>query len=332
MTPDDPALEVLSPTARARNGLPDQHDLAAGERAAGLVAAALRPVLQPGGLRFSPLGPGWSGDLDAHVLAPPEEAPLRDAGWLPLDRLLGRLGQLASGRWAVTEGTDVLASLDITTEPVPEPVAVVLKRCRTRGQVRIREVLELSSLLRSGFHLPSDDAVVRVAADQEWALGGSDLAAWRSGGPRKSPARLRTWLARSVRQFLGQALLRQRYVVVLEGEASGVRSAAAQALATLLCRCGLPTTLLSWPGGTPATPPGMMVRAARARFTRGVLIHDGAPPGCGHAAAHPSRLNVPALVCRLLLPTIHARLWLGTTSGTVELTAFEALSTLLADA
>ena len=80
MTKDDESLLArVPPAARRDNGVPSHEDLERGERAAAIVRRVLGEQLLPDGLRVSPLGPGWSRDIDAHVHTWPGEAELRAA-------------------------------------------------------------------------------------------------------------------------------------------------------------------------------------------------------------------------------------------------------------
>lgn len=120
------------------------------------------------------MGPGWSRGIDLHLLAGVGEA--RSFGMDPADPFLHRLGIPSRGRWAVVEDGRVLAGLDLHLGPPPDPVTSVVGRCRRRGEVRVREVLEARVLLRAGYALPADDPAVRVAARVEAGLGGRALA------------------------------------------------------------------------------------------------------------------------------------------------------------
>src|SRR5687768_5315358 len=90
------------------------------------VETRLGAWLRPGGLRVSPLGPGYSSDVDAYVTSDPDPQVLLDAGWLPLDDLLSSLGVSERGRWAVVVDGRVVGAADIYVEPPPDPVQHVL--------------------------------------------------------------------------------------------------------------------------------------------------------------------------------------------------------------
>jgi hypothetical protein len=60
-------VELIPPDRRAANGIPDAERERRMARAVSLVSEAVRDELAPGGVRVSPLGPGWSSDVDVHV-------------------------------------------------------------------------------------------------------------------------------------------------------------------------------------------------------------------------------------------------------------------------
>lgn len=255
--PDDVALlRRFSPESYTENGVPDETLAADRVDGAAVAEDVLSGVLLPRGLRTSPLGPAWSADLDCHVRALPDQRELLDAGWVPLDHLLRRLQRSGEHCWAVTRQGRVLTSVDFHVQPPPRPVKAVLDRCRRRGEVRLREVLELRQLHRGGASLPRD-AVVALAADIEHQLGGSVLAAWRTGTARPCPGRLPTrtplawWAIRKGLVALRDAT-RPRLVVTLSGVDGAGKSSLARELAAALERCGLPT-------GHVWTRPGMSV-------------------------------------------------------------------------
>jgi thymidylate kinase len=251
--PDDEALvSALAPDRLAANGLPDEPTARARERAVSFASIALDGLLR-GGLRTSPLGAGWSSDLDAHVTRFPEASRLESLGWIRLDPILERLGSHAEQRWAVVEGHDVLACLDLHTTMPPAPVEKVLSRSRRRGEVRLREVLEFRALLRRGARLPQHDPVIALAARAERSLGGFDLRAWLDG-PSAPPSsallrhRLLGRLRRLARRLGGRRT--PRFAVALSGVDGAGKSTLARELAHRFERANIPSTLI-W------TRPGM---------------------------------------------------------------------------
>jgi thymidylate kinase len=252
MAPADRALvDAIPPHRRAANGVPGPGRERRMRRAYDSVAAALGPSAV---IRHSPLGPGWSEDLDVHGdVAPHLPAEL---GWVPLDTLLTRLGHPGRGRWAVVADGRVLARAEIHAAPPPEPVAAVLARSWRRGGVRAREVLELRSLRRSGHRLPSGDPALAVAARVEAGLGGDELSPWASGPPLPHPSPLpedaAARLLRRARRAAGRwrRLVRPRVAVALSGVDGAGKSTLAARLVEDLERVGVPATVV-W------TRPGM---------------------------------------------------------------------------
>lgn len=243
---DDAELVAALPAPLRRDdGVPDPLTAAARLRAAEEIRHVLGGDLQSGGLRVSPLGPAWSTDIDCHLRHRPDAERLRRAGWIDVSALMTRVGYHDIDRWAVIVGDEVIGSADLHIGPPPDPVDRVLTRCRRRGEVRLREVLELRTLVRSGASLPDGDLVVVTAAGIEAALPGSPvLRAWYDGQPRPCPAVVpaRYPMARTVRRWLGhlRATGRRRAVVALGGVDGAGKSTVARVLIENLRRAGVP--------------------------------------------------------------------------------------------
>ncbi|WP_448611145.1 hypothetical protein [Geodermatophilus sp. URMC 60] len=199
---------------------------------------------------------------------------LTGLGWLPLDSLLDLLGLPETDRWAVTDERGVLAALDLhLSEPEPDEARRVLRRCRRRGEVRLREVLELRALLRSGAQLPPDVPVLRQAAGLEAHVGGDMLSQWldRSAGP--GPALLPGWGSagrrglRRVRSRLGR-----RLVVGFSGVDGAGKSTLVREVLLQLRTAGVPA-------GTVWARPGLgLDRLDRlAGFAKRALGQDSGP-------------------------------------------------------
>lgn len=240
--------------------MPDPGGVAARERAAALVEEAVGHLLHPGGLRRSPLGAGWSGDVDAYLAEPASSEYLLARGWLCTDALRRALGERPrSDHWAVTEGSRVVGAADLILRP-PPPSAVAVARARRRGELRAREVLELRALVRDGWRPdPADADVLARAADAEGALGGDLLAPWRAGGPGTLPAPLPGLRARLRR--LRARRRPGRFVVALSGVDGAGKSGLARALAEDLARAGLPVSQV-W--ARPGAPSATLHRLAQA--------------------------------------------------------------------
>lgn len=240
MRPEDTELlDQVPRPLRVVNGIPEPEQAAARERAAALASDALADLLFPDGVRTSPLGPGWSHDIDLHLLTWPEPERLETLGCILLDPLLHRLGIPSRGRWAVMEDGRVLAGLDLHLDSPPDPVTSLVNRCRRRGEVRVREVLEARALLRAGHILPDDDAVLSVAARVEAGLGGRDLARWRDGpalgAPGPLPWRRIRWRWADVR-----SALRPRLAVAVSGVDGSGKSTLSRLVARNLDQAGVP--------------------------------------------------------------------------------------------
>jgi thymidylate kinase len=279
MTPEDELLvAAVSRNLRSANAIPEPELAVVRERAARAVADALSGLLVSNGIRMSPLGPAWSRDLDLYVTEPPDPSALRDRGWIPLDRLLARLGSPGPGRWAVIEGGAVLACADVHRGPPPDPVASILDRCRRRGEVRVREVLELRALVRAGSRIPSRHPVVETAARIEQGLGGTTLNRWAVGGPLPYPARLG---GQGIRATLARwrARLRPLVVIALSGVDGAGKTTVAGLLGRDLGRLGIDVTQV-W------TRPGMRLDRLD-RLARAVkrLVKQDPAPGIGQVAA-----------------------------------------------
>lgn len=279
MTPEDEQLlSRVPPETWARNGIPEPDVAAARERGAVLAAGTLADHLRADGIRASPMGAAWSTDLDLHLASSPSSTELRSRGWIPLDDLLSRLGSPGTGRWAVVDGGAVLACADFHDGVPPDPVASLLGRCLRRGEVRVREVLELRALLRSGATLPQAHPVIDVAARVERGLGGDLLAHWAMGPTLAGPARVGGRRARTLLAPLREAF-RPRQVIALSGVDGAGKSTVAGLLARDLGRLGIQSTIV-W------TRPGMRLKSLD-RLARWVkhLFRQEAAPGIGKVAA-----------------------------------------------
>lgn len=290
LSPEDEALLArIPPDARARHGVPDPEVAAARERAAAVVASSV-----DGTLRVSPLGAGWSSDLDVHVRVLPPTDALRHLGWRSLDALLRRVGSDASGRWALCEGGRWVAGVDLTTAPAPDPVVAVGARARRRGEVRLREVLELRALRRDGLALEGAGAeVLAAAATLERRLGGAELATFDVGGSGASTMPLPIGLpvavrARHAAATARRAVLGPRVVVGLSGVDGSGKSSLAKDVVHQLVAAGVPATVV-W------ARPGMRLGGLQALARLGRrLVGQGPEPGVravasGETGTLPSR-------------------------------------------
>lgn len=277
---DDELIARLSDAERAANGVPDAETMRRRERAAAVVEAALGDILVPGGIRTSPLGPGWSSDVDAHIRTEPEPDRLEALGWMQLDQLLTALGSPGRGRWAIIEEGEVLGTADLHATAPADPRAALVERSKRLGEVRLREVLELRELVRRGVALPAGDGVASAAADAEAALGGDLLARWRTGHSRRPPVPLPGTQARRA----GKRLLRRRggrVGLALGGVDGSGKSTVARIVVRDLERLGVPASIV-W------TRPGMRISWLEplARSAKRAL-REKAEPGVLRVAADP---------------------------------------------
>ena len=251
LPPQDWGLLAALPPARwAANGVPSRDLATDRERAAALVRKHLSDISASDGVRVSALGAAWSSDIDVHITTLPPEERLRALGWLPVDRLLRRLGIRGTHRWAVIEEGRVLTAVDLQQGAPPDPVQAIVARCRRRGEVRIREVLELRTLVRAGRNVPSSDPVIRAAAVAEAALGGTVLGRWLRGPPRPPPVSipgLKPLLRRR-----GRRLRHRRVVIAVSGVDGSGKSTVCRSLHRDLQRIGVPVSVV-W------TRPGMRI-------------------------------------------------------------------------
>lgn len=257
----------------AVNGIPEPEQAAARQRAAALASEALADILFPDGVRSSPLGAGWSRDIDLYLQTWPEPARLKAMGGVPLDLLLRRIGLPDNGSWAIIEDGQVLASLDLHLGPPPDPITALVSRCARRGEVRVREVLEARTLLRAGYTLPAGDPAIRVAARVEAGLGGRTLAQWKDGPALAAPSPLP---GRRIRRRLAnvRSALRPRLVVALSGVDGSGKSTLSRLVARNLDRACLPVDLV-W------TRPGMRLSKPVRNLARVVKKLLGEDPTTG---------------------------------------------------
>lgn len=282
LAPADAALLARLPAAAwPCHGVPAPDVARRRERAAEAIASIV-----DGRLRVSPLGPAWSADVDVHVRALPEPGVLQAAGWHSLDTILCRVGSGATDRWVVADEGGWVTGVDLTTEPLPDPVEVVGTRARRRREVRLREVLELRVLRRQGSPLDrAGDDVLAAASKLERSLGGSDLAAFDIGGAATSattPVPLDVPLSTQARRVASRsrrAVRVRRVVVGLSGVDGSGKSALATEVTRQLTCAGVPSSVV-W------ARPGMRLGALRAvaRLGRRVL-RQGSEPGVRAVAA-----------------------------------------------
>lgn len=238
LTPEDAALlDRLPVPLRAENETPSEERARAREQAATLVANALGRELPAGRLRISPLGAGWSKDLDVYVQNPVAPERAENLGWVSLDRL-SRGGP--AGRWAIVAEGEVLAGLDVHVGEAAErsEVEAVLARCRRRGRVTVREVLELRVLQRNGHALEGPESILAGAARAEAALGGTELTQWLDEQAEMPPIQLPKGLPAQLKSGAAR-LTKKPIVVAISGVDGSGKSTLADTLAGELRAAGL---------------------------------------------------------------------------------------------
>jgi thymidylate kinase len=185
----DALLERFGLDHLARNAVPDADTIGNRELGYRAVLEALGPLLSQEGLRCSPLGVGWTHLVEAGIRTTADRDALRRRGWLPIDHL-HRGGRDSQQAWLVIENGRPLIGVRLHRGSLPDPIGTVVERCRTAGEVLLRDVLELVELRRRGATPPAASTVLTIAADIESGLGGRDLAPWGSGRARCAPAKL----------------------------------------------------------------------------------------------------------------------------------------------
>lgn len=186
---DEQLVGVSSKAHLLLNAVPSTERAAERDRAFTIVTEALADFLDDEAVWCSPLGSSWTDVFEAHVSRLPPPDGLCALGWLRLDNLYGN-SSLTRQLWAVTADNKVLAGVQLRTDAHEDPVMAVLDRASHRGEVRLREVLELRTLLRRGHRFPVSSAVLDAAADIESGLGGRELVRWATGRRLTAPAAL----------------------------------------------------------------------------------------------------------------------------------------------
>ena len=238
MTPEDAELlDNLPETKREANEVPSAERARARELAAARVTEAFGRDLPHGRLRVSPLGAEWSKDLDLYVKTPVTKEGLEALGWLPLERL-SRKGD-PNARWAVMAEGKVLTGLDVHVgdQPQRNELETIMNRCRRRGRVGLREVLELRVLQRGGRSLSGSESILAAAARAEAALDGAELARWLDGPAEMPPIELVQGLPARLKAQAAR-LKRKPKIVAVSGVDGSGKSTLADALATELRAAG----------------------------------------------------------------------------------------------
>ena len=206
-------------------------------------------------LSVSPLGAGWSSDLDIH-LADTEGAVITaiEAGWIPLRSLDRHLGNDDAATFAIVEDGAILAKADFKPLPAPDPLEKVVRRLIRIDEPDARSILEFRHLDETGVDLSSVDSGLRARlADAEAAMGGSQFTKWRSRAVPSLEASSSTT----------KVLTRPTVRLAISGIDGAGKSTLITALVEDFARLSIPCTVI-W------TRPGMRLRFLErlARFVK----------------------------------------------------------------
>jgi thymidylate kinase len=121
------------------------------ERAVAAVEAALAPLAGGVEVLRSPLGAAWGRDVDvvvSHGRLEDAEAALRTRGWPSLDPLLTAIGRgdARCRRYAVIEGGEALASVELRTGATPDRLRRLGAKGAAARRPTVRAALELAAL------------------------------------------------------------------------------------------------------------------------------------------------------------------------------------------
>ncbi len=137
----------------------------------------------------SPLGAGWSSDLDVYVSDLRRAIELASgANWVDLSAILKHLGYPNECSYAITDASAILAKVDINVGKAASPAERSLARSSRLNPPDTRSVLEVRRLVEGGLDITTldSDLVARLAA-AEAELGGTTLAAFRTLGLPPDP-------------------------------------------------------------------------------------------------------------------------------------------------
>ncbi len=166
-------------------------DLPTPERSARMeqaLAVALSTVGEAGGTAsLSPLGPGWSSDVDLYVSDLALAISLvSEAGWTPLEGILRHLGFADQRTYAITNHGAILARADLSEGRAASSADRALDRARRLAQPDVRAVLEIRSLVNDGLDPTTlGQEFMEKLAEKEHSLGGNVFASFRTGRNRQ---------------------------------------------------------------------------------------------------------------------------------------------------
>ena len=137
----------------------------------------------------SPLGAGWSSDLDVYVSDLQRAIELASgADWVDLGAILQHLGYPNECSYAITDDSTILAKVDLNVGKAASPADRSLARSSRLNPPDTRSVLEVRHLVEAGLDLATCDSdLVARLADAEAELGGTSLTAFRTPGSSHDP-------------------------------------------------------------------------------------------------------------------------------------------------
>lgn len=190
----------------------------------------------------SPLGAGWSSDLDIYVSDRKRAIALASgADWVDLSAILHHLGYPNECSYAITDDSTILAKADINLGQAASEAERSLARSSRLKPPDTRSVLEVRRLVEGGLDLTTldSDLLGRLAA-AEAELGGTDLAAFQTPGAAPEPTTAPSY----------PRPRRPQVRLAISGVDGSGKSTLTGALEEGLERLGIPTTMV-W------TRPGM---------------------------------------------------------------------------
>lgn len=190
---------------------------------------------------LSPLGPGWSSDVDIYVSDLALAISLvSEAGWTPLEAILRHLGYSDQCTYAITDHEAILARADLSEGRAASSADRALDRARRLAHPDVRAVLEIRNLVSDGLDPTTlGQEFMAKLADEERSLGGEAFASFRTGG---SP---------QPKQTRSKELIRRPQVrLAVSGVDGSGKSTLIAGLEEALEHCGITSTTI-W------TRPGM---------------------------------------------------------------------------
>lgn len=231
----DPAFDGLSVPDDAR---PSAERVSRMEQARQRLLDTLAPANPT--LSTSPLGVGWSSDLDVYVSDRELAKRLASAaGWVDLESVLRHLGYPGECSYAITDDVNVLAKVDINPGRAPAQSERVIARAERLARPDVRAVLEIRQLVSEGLELSSlSPKLKQTLAEAEGTMSG------RATQPATG------FDVEVVREDAGRPRLRRPQIrLAVSGVDGSGKSTLVSGLEESLGRLGIPfTTIWTRPG------------------------------------------------------------------------------------